>query len=300
MKYVTYIVLYSLAKMVAVLPLRILFIFSDIFFYLNYYIIQYRKKIVLQNLRNSFPEKSEKEIKVIAKKFYHHFGDLFVETLKLLHIPSKESQKRMKLKNPEILDKLYPDNKMIFVAMGHYNNWEWMSLLSRPEFQVISLYKTLHNPSFDRFIKNIRTKKGTILVPTTQTLRFLNTWNDPEKRAFFCFIADQSPQKKDIHYWTQFLNQSTPIFIGIEKIAVKLGVAVCYFRIQKVKRGYYELEVVPITQNASETKPYEITEAHVRLLEEDIKKRPEFWLWSHRRWKRKQIDNEIINTQPDD
>lgn len=299
MKSLNYYLLYSFSICFAILPLRLLYILSDGFFYINYYLVQYRKKIVFKNLRNSFPEKTEKEIKLIAKKFYRHFGDLFFETIKLLHLPEKEIQSRIKLKNPEILEELYAEHNLILVAMGHYNNWEWLSLVSRPEFQVVSLYKTLRHPSFDRFMQKLRTNKGTMIVPTTQTLRFLNNWNSHEKRAFLCFITDQSPQKKDIHYWTQFLNQSTPIFVGIEKIAIKMNLPVCFFRMHKIKRGYYELEVIPITENPGNTKPFEITEAHVRLLEKDIRNKPEYWLWSHRRWKRQQIDNDIINTEPD-
>lgn len=292
MKSLNYYLLYAFSLMFAILPLRVLYIISDCFYYLNYYLVQYRKKIVFQNLRNSFPEKSDKEIKTIAKKFYRHFGDLFVETLKMMHMPLSESRKRIKIKNPEVLEKLYANHKLILAAMGHYNNWEWVSMLTRPEFQVISIYKPLHDPNFDRFMLKLRSMKGSILVSTTQTLRFFNSWNDPEKRGFFCFIADQSPLLKDIHYWTQFLNQTTPIFIGIEKIALKFNFPVCFFRIEKIKRGYYQLEIVPITENPANTKPYEITEAHVRLLEDDIKKNPEYWLWSHRRWKR-QFDDLI-------
>lgn len=295
MKSLSYYLLYAFSLMFAILPLRVLYVISDVFYYLNYYVVQYRKKIVFQNLRNSFPEKSDQEIKAIAKKFYRHFGDLFVETLKMMHMPLSESRKRITLKNPEILEKLYSKNKLITVALGHYNNWEWISMMSMSEFLVISLYKPLHDPNFDRFMLKLRTMKGSILVSTTQTLRFLNSWNEPEKRGFFCFIADQSPLLKDIHYWTQFLNQTTPIFIGIEKIAVKFNLPVCFFRLEKVKRGYYQLEIVPITENPAGTKPYEITEAHVRLLEDDIRKKPEFWLWSHRRWKRQYED---INNTP--
>lgn len=295
MKSLSYYLLYAFSLMFAILPLRVLYVISDVFYYLNYYVVQYRKKIVFQNLRNSFPEKGDQEIKAIAKKFYRHFGDLFVETLKMMHMPLSESRKRITLKNPEILEKLYSKNKLITVALGHYNNWEWISMMSMPEFLVISLYKPLHDPNFDRFMLKLRTMKGSILVSTTQTLRFLNSWNEPEKRGFFCFIADQSPLLKDIHYWTQFLNQTTPIFIGIEKIAVKFNLPVCFFRLEKVKRGYYQLEIVPITENPAGTKPYEITEAHVRLLEDDIRKKPEFWLWSHRRWKRQYED---INNTP--
>lgn len=297
MKSFTYYILYFSSLLLALLPLRLLYVISDGFYYLNFYIVRYRKQTVFTNLKNSFPEKSEKEIEEIAKKFYRHFCDLFVETLKLLHLPQREAQKRIKLKNPEILDSLYADRKFVLVAMGHYNNWEWISLLTNPELHIVSLYKTLHNGSFDRFMLKIRTMRGSILVPSTQTLRFLNSWNNDKIRAFLCFIADQSPLLKDIHYWTKFLHQPTPIFVGIEKIAVKMNLPVCFFSISKIKRGYYELEIIPITENPSGTKPFEITEAHVRLLEKDIRKNPEFWLWSHRRWKRKPVNNEI-NSHP--
>lgn len=297
MKSFTYYILYLFASLFALLPLRVLYIISDIFYYLNYYLVQYRKKTVITNLKNSFPEKNDDEIKQITRKFYRHFGDLFVESLKMLHFPTSQIKKHIVIKNPEILQQQYPQNKLILVALGHFNNWEWISMLTKPEMLIVSIYKTLNNSSFDRFMLKMRTMKGSILVPTTQTLRVLNSWNYQDKQhAFFCFIADQSPLKKDIHYWTKFLNQSTPIFIGIEKIAVKMDLPVCYFSLQKIKRGYYELEIIPITEKPSKTKPFEITEAHVRLLETDIRKHPEFWLWSHRRWKRKLVNNEIIKS----
>lgn len=296
MKTVTYYLLYSVSLLFALLPLRILYLISNGFYYLIYYIIGYRKNTVFTNLRNSFPEKSEKEIEVIAKKFYLHLCDLFVETIKLLHFPDKENERRIKLKNPEIIEEVYSKHNMILVALGHYNNWEWISTMSKPNFSIASLYKPLHNESVDRFMLKLRSRKGSILVPTTQSLRFLSSWKNSDKKLFYCFIADQSPLLKDIHYWTQFLNQKTPIFIGIEKIAVKMDLPVCFFRLHKIKRGYYELEIVPITEKSSETKPFEITEAHVRLLEEDIKRAPEFWLWSHRRWKRKIPENNLNQT----
>lgn len=298
MKSFVYHIIYSTSLLFSLLPLRVLYILSDVFYYLNYYILRYRKKTVFTNLRNSFPEKTEKEIVRIAKKFYHHLGDLFVESLKMLHMPEKELRHRIKLKNPEVLERIYSNHKLILVAMGHFNNWEWISMMTRPGFEIISIYKTLQNQNIDRFMLKLRTRRGSILVPTSQTLRFLNSWNEPDRRAFFCFISDQSPLKKDIHYWTKFLNQNTPIFVGIEKIAVKMDLPVCYFSLQKVRRGYYEVEIVPVTEKPANTKPFEITEAHVRLLEKDIRHQPEYWLWSHRRWKRKLINNEIVKTNP--
>lgn len=296
MKSLQFHLLYALSYMVALLPLRVLYAISDINYYVIYYIVRYRRSTVFSNLRNSFPEKTKDEITNIAKKYYRHLSDLVTETIKLVHIPEKEIRRRIKLRNPEILQKVYSNQKLVLVALGHYNNWEWISALSRlPEFQVISIYKPLRNPGFDKFMLNLRSNRGSVLVPITQTLRYLSGYNNPENRAFFCFIADQSPLKKDIHYWTKFLNQDTPIFIGIEKIAIKMDLPVCYFRVHKIKRGYYELEIVPITAEPSKFKPFELTESHVRLLEEDIIKKPEFWLWSHRRWKRKpeELNKEI-------
>jgi KDO2-lipid IV(A) lauroyltransferase len=297
MKFFTYYLLYIPAVIFAALPYRVLYAISDLFYFIVYYLVRYRKKTVFENLSNSFPEKSNKEITTIAKKFYRHFCDLFVESLKMLHFTEKKIDKHFRIKNPEIIEQLYADQNLIMAAMAHYNNWEWVSMLTRPGLNIVSIYKTLHNENFDRFILKLRTKRGSILLPTNQTLRFINNWKNSEDRAFFCFVTDQSPMKKDIHYWTKFLNQSTPIFVGIEKIAIKMDRPVCYFRVKKLKRGYYEMEIVPITQKPSQCRPFEITEAHVRLLEEDIIKNPEFWLWSHRRWKRKPDIMKEINTE---
>jgi Kdo2-lipid IVA lauroyltransferase/acyltransferase len=288
MKSFQYHLLCTVSYLVALLPLRVLYLISDINYYVIYYIVRYRRDIVFSNLKNSFPGKTRKEITAIAKKYFHHLSDIVTETIKLVHIPEKEIRRRIKLRNPEILKERYSNNKLVLTALGHYNNWEWISTLTQlPEFQIVSAYKPIQNLDFDRFVLNLRSNRGSVLVPVNQTLRFLSGYNNPDQRAFFCFIADQSPLKKDIHYWTKFLNQDTPVFIGIEKIAIKMDLPVCYFRMHKIKRGYYELEIVPITDEPSKMKPFEITEAHVRLLEEDIFKKPEFWLWSHRRWKRK-------------
>ncbi|NJK95372.1 MAG: lysophospholipid acyltransferase family protein [Bacteroidales bacterium] len=288
MKSLAYYLLYALSFLIAILPLRVLYIISDINYYIIFYIVRYRKETVFTNLKNSFPEKSETEIAQIAKKFYKHLCDLFVETIKQLQFTEEERRMRIKIQNPEILDNLYKEHKLILTAMGHFNNWEWISSLTRPPgFQIVSIYKTLHNKSFDRLMLKLRSISGSILVSTSQTFRYLNNWKKSDSRAFFCFISDQSPLKKDIHYWTKFLNQDTPIFVGIEKMAVKMNLPVCYFRLHKIKRGFYELEIIPITDNPAQLKPFEITEAHVRFLEEDINNQPECWLWSHRRWKRK-------------
>jgi Kdo2-lipid IVA lauroyltransferase/acyltransferase len=287
MQTIKYYILLWTYLLVALIPFPILYFISDGIYYLVYYIFQYRKEVVFKNLQNSFPEKNAEEIKIIAKKFYRHFCDLFIETIKLIHLSPRQIEKRVKLRNPEILEDVYKHHKLIMVALGHYNNWEMISTLTkRPQFQIISIYKALNNKAFDRLMLRLRSQNGSILVSTTQTLRFLNSWKDNNTRAFFCFIADQSPLPRDIHYWTKFLNQETPIFTGLEKLALRLDVPVAFFHFYKTSRGHYELEISPITEKPSLTKHFEITEAHVRMLEYDIIKNPEYWLWSHRRWKR--------------
>jgi Kdo2-lipid IVA lauroyltransferase/acyltransferase len=286
MNYIVYFLVLGICKLLAFLPLRILYIFSDISWPIVYYLFQYRKNVVFENLRNAFPDKPEKEITEIAKKFYRHFCDILFEMVKLFYISPSEIKKRMNYRHPELLEDEFRKNKHAFMVLGHYNNWEWGAGLNLSGLhQFTSIYKPLSNKAMDDILIRLRSQFGSEVIPMRQTARVLNQNIRLGKLTQMNFITDQSPMKDEIHYWTTFLNQETPVYLGIEKLARKYRQPVFYATIVKVKRGYYEVELKKLCDDCSMLKPYELTEMHTKLLEADIMKHPECWLWSHRRWK---------------
>lgn len=281
-------IFYGLNWVITLLPLRILYVFSDIIFFFLYYFPSYRRKVVRTNLRNSFPGMSRDELRRTEKKFYRHLADIIVETLKMTHLGSGELMKRMVVRNPELLDRLFEEDRDILAVMAHYNNWEWLqSVIFYCSYQTVSIYKPLQNKSFNRFMKSLREQYGMILTPMGGVVREIINLRNSGTRAMYSFITDQTPAKRDIRYWTTFLNQDTPVYLGVEKIAAKYDMAVVYFCPRKVRRGYYEVTAELLFEHTKGLSEHEITSTHVKKLEEIINKEPEYWIWSHRRWKHK-------------
>jgi KDO2-lipid IV(A) lauroyltransferase len=272
--------------LIALLPLKILYFFSDILFLFTYYFPGYRKKTVMKNLRNAFPEKSEDEIRTISKKFYRHFCDILIEILKMIHLSPKELADRIKVKNPEVLNDLYSQNKSVIAVVGHYNNWEWI-LGTKPyvPHYSMAIYKPLNNKYFNRFLIRNRSRYGVELISMRETLRKILYYKQINKVTLCAFITDQSPVWEETQYWANFLNQMTPVYLGIEKMAIKTGQAVVFLHVQKIARGRYEMEVIRLFDRVDNVTPYEITNKHLEVLEKIINEKPECWLWSHRRWK---------------
>ena len=279
---------YAFFRLLSFLPLWLLYIFSDFVFFIIYRIIAYRKKVVNQNLRNSFPEKSSEEIRKIRKEFYHHFCDTFIETIKLWRISEEEILRRCVLKNPDFFKPYKAQGKSVIAVTGHYANWEWLSSFALHNVgDFLPIYKPLHNKVIDKMYINIREKLGSKTLAKNDTLRTMIGHKNQGHFTVTAFIGDQTPNKKNLQYWTNFLNQDTPILQGAERIAKKLDQAVVYCKMTKLKRGYYEYEFIPITDNPKETEENGITERHTRLLEDIINENPSYWLWSHKRWKHK-------------
>ncbi len=224
--------------LIALLPLKILYFFSDILFLFTYYFPGYRKKTVMKNLRNAFPEKSEDEIRTISKKFYRHFSDILIEILKMIHLSPKELADRIKVKNPEVLNDLYSQNKSVIAVVGHYNNWEWI-LGTKPyvPHYSMAIYKPLNNKYFNRFLIRNRSRYGVELISMRETLRKILYYKQINKVTLCAFITDQSPVWEETQYWANFLNQLTPVYLGIEKMAIKTGQAVVFLHVQKIARG---------------------------------------------------------------
>jgi KDO2-lipid IV(A) lauroyltransferase len=276
----------SLIWLLHILPEPILFLCSDLFYLLAYHVVGYRKKVVYRNLRRAFPEYTDPEVRRTARRFYHHLCDLILESA-ISHFYSRsKAMTRMIYRNPELLNDIYRTGKQVMAVMGHYGNWEYLNTLGMVcDYPVKAIYKPLKNKYFDRMVRGNRERFGVETVPMEKVARELITHHRNNEPVLTVFLSDQRPMLHNIQYWTTFLEQDTPLYLGTEKLARKLDAAVVFFRIRKIRRGRYEMEVVPLCVDPSGMKPYEITEAHVRILEEQIRETPEFWLWSHRRWK---------------
>ncbi|MGN6401845.1 MAG: lysophospholipid acyltransferase family protein [Flavisolibacter sp.] len=276
--------------LLSLLPFRILYVLSDGVYALLFYVTGYRKKVVLKNLRNSFPEKTQEEINIICKKFYHYFCDLTLETFKTLTISKEKMLKRCSLEpGAKILfDQLAATNQSVIIVMGHKGNWEWagntFSLCCKHQLYVI--YHPLSNKYFNGLVYKMRTRFGTKLIAMKDTFREM-TKSRSELNAT-AFIADQSPSP-DKAYWMQFLNQDTPVFMGTEKIAQKMKYPIVYVSVKKIKRGYYTLAAKLLKEPPYILNEGEITTAHTEKLERDILEQPETWLWTHRRWKHTRV-----------
>lgn len=283
---------YTFIWLFALLPFRILYIFSDITYLMIFYIIGYRKKVVFENLRNSFPEKTEAEIKKIAKGFYSHLCDNLIETIALIHMNEKSINKRMKYENIEILNNLYDKDKNVIVTFGHYCTWDWTNNLPlHCKHSLYSIYMPIKNKKIDKLVNDLRIKFGFKMLHKQYAVKQILNLCRTNEKFITIFIGDQTPSRGEINYWTKFLNQDTAVFLGTERIAKKTDQAVVFFDIDKVKRGYYKTNIILLFENPKETAEYEITEAHLRFLEKKIINKPEYWLWSHRRWKFKKNEN---------
>jgi KDO2-lipid IV(A) lauroyltransferase len=283
---------YPLIWAFTLLPLRIQYLLSDLLFVLNYLFIGYRRKIVYLNLRNSFPEKSKKNIKTIARKFYRHLFDQMIESIALIHMSPKRILKHMRFKNPEVIEELYRKNKGVILVSGHYGNWEWIiSLQMLVSHKTLAIYKQLNNKYFDRMYIKIRSRYGMTPVKMNSILRELINREQKNELTLTYSLGDQRPLFRHIQYWTRFLNQDTPVYLGTEKIARKKDLAVVFLKMRKIKRGIYETEFIPLIENSRETKEHEITDKYLSILEKTIIEKPEFWLWTHKRWKHLKPDN---------
>jgi KDO2-lipid IV(A) lauroyltransferase len=288
MSAISFYIFYALNWIITLLPLKILYLFSDFLFVVFYRITGYRKKVIRTNLRNAFPEKTDLEREAILRNFYRHLADLFVEVLKLTHMSRTQLKRRFIVENPELLVRLKAEGKDIVAVTGHYNNWEWMaSIPLYTDYKCISIYKPLKNKHFNWFLNHLRGKYGMNLTPMSTIIRELIKNRNENINTLSAFIGDQIPAKGDINYWTDFLNQETAVYLGAEKIAAKYNMVVVFFNQQKVKRGYYRLRMEVITEDPASLPEHEITDRHVRRLDEIIKQNPSYWIWSHRRWKHK-------------
>lgn len=276
--------------LISLLPFWLLYLLADLIYLILYHITGYRRETVSSNLRNSFPEKDENELKTIEKRYYKYMADLIVETIKMLTISEKEVLRRMPLTNPELVEKYCKEGRSMFAAVGHYCNWELCVLRFSliPQYKKIMVYKPLNNKESDKYYQKMRGRFGVLLVPMRNTLRKLVELKN--ELTFTVLASDQAPVKHEAQYFTRFLNQPTAFFMGAEKMGIMFDSVVLFGDVKYLKRGYYEYTFVPLAENPKQTAPNEITELYVKHLEDMIKREPAYWLWSHRRWKYKPED----------
>nr|NQU94510.1 lysophospholipid acyltransferase family protein [Bacteroidota bacterium] len=287
MKVIGFYLIFSILWLFALLPLRVLYMFSDILFIIVYYLLGYRRDTVSDNLKFAFPEMSSGELHTIEIKFFRHFCDLIIESIKIIHLPRKQLNRRFTYKNPEIFEEYFQKGQSIVLISGHYGNWEWMvDFPTRLKHKSLAIYKPLENRQVDRLVRRVRANfSGKVeLIAMQDIYKSIITYGKTDTKIVTWFLSDQTPPK-DYPLWISFLNRETPFYSGPEKIARKFGQAVVFMNIDKKKRGNYEAEFIPLFDDPKSTANLEITKAHVKTLETKIKMRPELWLWSHRRWK---------------
>jgi KDO2-lipid IV(A) lauroyltransferase len=253
------------------------------------HVVGYRKDVVTGNLKRSFPEKSEEEIKVIRSRFYLHLCDLMMESIKSFSISRKEALRRVKNLNPELLDEYYDKGQDIILVSGHYGNWELYATAGAAQMKhkLVGIYKRLSNEFFDNKVQRSRGRFGCELVSSKEVNDAFTAYLEPIAVAF---LMDQAPVSSTRAWWMDFLNQDTAVLFGTERYAKKYNTPVIYGSIRKVRRGYYETHFELVTDQPQSHEKGEITEKMTRLLERDIRQQPEYWLWTHKRWKRRRDD----------
>ena len=290
-----YCILFPIIYLTSLSPAWLLYRISDSLYFIVYFLIGYRKEVVFNNLKNAFPEKSDSEIKKIAKRYFRYLCDLLVEALKTTAMSEAYVNKHLKFRGVDEMNALYDKGQSFIIVMGHFGNWE----LAGPCFslsckhQLIVVYQPLSNPYFERLFAKSRTKFNTKILPKNNTLRAMAA-NRNELDAT-AFIADQTPADTKAGRWLKFLNQDTLVFTGPEKIGKMFNYPIVYIHVDRVKRGFYEVTPTILFDHPKETEDFEITTTFFKKLEEEIRKKPETWLWSHRRWKHKR---NTINQTP--
>lgn len=290
MEKVQYAILYTWMKLHALLPMRMLYVLSDILYLLVYYVARYRLQVVRSNMKASFPALADKEMRKMERAFYHHICDYMVETIKLMHVSEKEIQHRAYVTNPEFIDRQQEQGYTTFVVyMGHFGNWEWFSSATSRfrNLKMYQVYRPLNNKAVDRLFIYLRTKFGAYGMIKKNVIRDMVRLKQEKERALAIFLADQIPSKANIHYWSTFLGQESAVYTGPERIARKMNFPAVYMDVKKIKRGYYEGTFRMLAEKPDELPEFELTERYIRLMEKTIMRNPACWLWSHKRWKHK-------------
>lgn len=286
MQLLAFVVIYPILWVTSMLPFRLLYGVSDGLYFILYRLIGYRKKTVSENLKLVFPEKSEAERKRIEKKFYHHLCDMILEAIKSMNIRKEDMKKRFKFTNIEIIKDFEKRNKSISLMCAHYGSWEWIFILQAyTSHKTFAIYKRLNNKYFDRMIRKIRARYDSYLITTKETAAVLTENKKKGLLTINGFAADQSPKKNKAYHWNKFMGIDVPVHTGAEMLSKKLDLSVVFFSVKRVKRGFYETTFKTLTEAPNNFEDYKITDQFIALVENQIYEAPEYYLWTHKRWK---------------
>ena len=289
MNNIIYYTLYVLFWALSLLPLSVLYAFSDVASLLVGRVVGYRRKVVRQNLASSFPDKSTKELRDIEHGFYRYLCDYFVETIKLTTMSHRQLMKRMTFTGMDELNRILDSGRSCAVYLGHYGNWEWITSLplwTSPHVQCGQIYHPLENRATDRLFLQLRQRLGAKCIAMNDTLRDILRYRQQQQTVCIGYISDQCPHWVNIHHWLTFLHHDTPVLTGAERIVRKVDHAVFYGDVRRIRRGYYTCEMRLLSEHPKDTGEWEITDRYFKELEQTITNDPRFYLWSHKRWKR--------------
>ena len=290
MQLLAYILIYPILWFLSILPFRLLYAVSDLLFVLMYHVLRYRKQTVKDNIRLVFPEKSDLEIRIITKKFYHHFCDMILESIKSMNISLESMKARYTFKNLDIIKDFEKQNKSIILMCAHYGSWEWIFILQTyTSHRGYGIYKRLQNKYFDRLIKSIRARYNSYLITTKETFSVLEEAKKNGILSMNGFASDQSPKKDKARHWNEFMGIKVPVHTGAEMMAKKLDMPIVFFAVERKKRGYYEATFQTLAETPADFKDYEITDKFLKLVEKQIHEAPEYYLWTHKRWKHREL-----------
>lgn len=286
MQYIVYILTYPFLWILSMLPFRILYLLSDCLYFLIYSVFGYRKKVVRDNLALTLPHLSDEDRLVIEKKSYHHFFDMFLEMAKTITISTDEINKRFVITNLDLIKEYESKGKSIMLLVSHYASWEWLVVLNKKvNFKGVAVYKRVNNKYFDQLVKKIRSKYNTTLVVNNETIPLIAKNQRMQILSIYGIPSDQSPMRNKNSYYNSFMGISVPVHTGAETLAKKYNLNVLYAKVTKVKRGFYECTLIPLSQDATSVPNFEITNSYLREIEKQINQAPEFYFWTHRRWK---------------
>lgn len=281
-----FLLIYPLLWLISILPFRMLYLFSDFIYFVTYYIIGYRKRIVRKNLLLAFPEKSAKERLSIEKKSYRHLCDMFLEMVKTMSISEAEINRRFTFANLDVYLDLEKKGKNIALMCAHYASYEWVISMNRKiTFRGYAIYKQIANRYFDKLVRDIRSRFKAALITTKETKSVIRHNKEHGVLGVYGFASDQSPRLSKAQHWTNFMNVYSPIHTGAETLAKKYDMNVIFLKVRKVKRGFYEATFETMAENVRSIPDFEISEDFMKRVEKQIKEAPEFYLWTHKRWK---------------
>jgi len=286
MQYLVYLLAYPIIWIISMLPFRLLYIFSDFVYIIVYRVVGYRKKTVRENLTLALPHLSQQERLIIEKKFYHHMCDMFLEMIKTMNISKEEICKRFVFKNIEVYKELEKQGKSVAVICSHYASYEWIiSMNYYSDFVGYGIYKQIKNPYFDKLVHKIRSRFNAKLITTKQTIPTIINNSKNNVLALYGFASDQSPRLSSAFHWAKFMGIEVPVHTGAEMLSKRYNMNLVYLNTIKVKRGYYEATLEILSDDPKKIPNYDLTDQFLKLLEKQIYKAPEYYLWTHKRWK---------------